>query len=29
MRVLKEYCELGVLEHEKKGTYRVLKKPED
>ena len=29
MRVLKEFCDLGVLEHEKKGTYRVLKKPED
>ena len=29
LRVLKEFCELGVLEHEKKGTYRVLKKPED
>ena len=28
MRVLKEFCELGVLEHEKKGVYRVLKKPE-
>ena len=28
MRVLKEFCELGVLEHEKKGSYRVLKKPE-
>ena len=29
MRVLKEFCDLGVLEHEKKGTYQVLKKPED
>lgn len=28
IRVLKEFCELGVLEHEKKGVYRVLKKPE-
>ena len=28
MRVLKEFCDLGVLEHEKKGVYRVLKKPE-
>ena len=28
MRVLKEFCEQGVLEHEKKGSYRVLKKPE-
>ncbi len=28
MRVLKEFCELGVLSHEKKGEYRVLKKPE-
>lgn len=28
MRVLKEFCELGVLAHEKKGVYRVLKKPE-
>ena len=28
MRVLKELCELGVLSHEKKGSYRVLKKPE-
>lgn len=28
MRVLKEFCELGVLEHEKKGVYRVLKTPE-
>lgn len=28
MRVLKDFCELGVLEHEKKGVYRVLKKPE-
>lgn len=28
MRVLKEFCELGVLFHEKKGSYRVLKKPE-
>lgn len=29
MRVLKEFCELGILEHEKKGSYRILKKPED
>ena len=29
LRVLKEFCDLGVLEHEKKGVYRVLKKPED
>lgn len=28
MRVLKEFCEQGVLEHEKKGSYVVLKKPE-
>ena len=28
MRVLKEFCEQGVLEHEKKGSYLVLKKPE-
>ena len=28
MRVLKEFCDLGVLEHEKKGEYRILKKPE-
>lgn len=28
MRVLKELCELGILSHEKKGSYRVLKKPE-
>lgn len=28
MRVLKEFCEQGVLVHEKKGSYRVLKKPE-
>ena len=28
MRVLKEFCELGVLEHEKKGSYRIVKKPE-
>ena len=28
MRVLKELCELGVLSHEKKGSYRILKKPE-
>ena len=28
MRVLKEFCERGVLEHEKKGSYVVLKKPE-
>ncbi len=26
LRVLKELCEEGVLEHEKKGVYRVLKK---
>ena len=29
IRVLKEFCDLGVLEHEKKGVYRVLKKPEE
>ena len=28
MRVLKEFCDQGMLEHEKKGVYRVLKKPE-
>ena len=28
IRVLKEFCEQGVLEHEKKGSYLVLKKPE-
>ena len=27
LRVLKELCEEGVLEHEKKGVYRVLKTP--
>lgn len=27
-RVLKEFCEAGVLEHEKKGCYAVRKKPE-
>ena len=28
IRVMKEFCEAGVLAHEKKGVYRVLKKPE-
>ena len=28
LRVLKSFCEEGVLAHEKKGVYRVLKKPE-
>ena len=28
LRVLKELCQDGYLEHEKKGVYRVLKKPE-
>ncbi len=28
LRVLKELCSEGVLEHEKKGVYRVLKKAE-
>ena len=27
LRVLKEYCELGVLKHEQKGVYVVLRKP--
>lgn len=28
LRVLKELCEDGVLEHVKKGAYKVLKKPD-
>lgn len=28
LRVLKELCGEGVLEHEKKGVYRLLKKPD-
>lgn len=28
LRVLKELCEEGVLEHEKKGVYRLLRLPE-
>ena len=28
LRVLKSFCEEGVLAHEKKGVYRVVKKPE-
>lgn len=28
LRVLREMCEQGVLEHEKKGVYRVLKHPD-
>lgn len=27
LRVLKDYCESGVLEHEKKGVYLVRRKP--
>ena len=27
LRVLKELCEEGVLEHEKKGVYRLLRLP--
>ena len=27
LRVLKEFCEEGVLVHEKKGLYRVIKRP--
>lgn len=26
IRVLKQYCEEGVLDHESKGTYKILKK---
>ena len=28
LRVLKELCDAGVLAHEKKGVYRVVRKPE-
>ena len=28
LRVLREMCELGVLKHEKKGVYRVLRHPD-
>ena len=28
LRVLKQFCEEGVLEHEKRGVYRLVKKPE-
>lgn len=27
LRILKEYCNAGVLEHEKKGVYRLVHKP--
>ncbi len=27
LRVLKEFCEEGILSHEGKGVYRILKKP--
>ena len=28
LRVLKDFCREGVLEHSQKGVYRILKKPE-
>ncbi len=27
LRVLKEFCDAGILEHEKKGVYRLMRKP--
>ena len=28
LRVLKDFCQEGILEHSQKGVYRILKKPE-
>ena len=28
LRVLKDFCREGILEHSQKGVYRILKKPE-